>query len=672
MPDIVKTVFADHSIEVHEFKTFREYREREFCVQYRESDFAFVSRLLEHEGIYYRFEHVDGKHTLLLLDSLSANDPQPDGADELPFFVSGGREPPDIDFVSRWAMSRSVQPGKFAIDDYDFENPSSKLLTRGEQPRPSDQSDGELYDYPGIFHKPPDGQQLLENRRDEVESRFEVFSGSTNSLALHVGFTFNLKRHPREDQNTEYLVTSTNLQVSNGSFDAGQGSGASSQCDFTAMPSRQQYRPPRSTPTPYVRGVQTAVVVGKAGEEIHTDKFGRVRVQFRWDRLGKKDDKSSCLVRVAQVWAGKNFGAIFIPRVGQEVIVDFLEGDPDQPIITGSVYNGEVLPPFKLPDNATQSGFLTRSTKDGVIANANMIQFEDKKGSEGLNLHAEKNMSTSVENDQSNSVGHDLTEQVTHDRKATVGNKDTLIVDKGGRSVTIKAAGENVSIVGGRTYTVGSGLDVNVINTGRTTAITGPEILSVAGSVTRIVNGDTTEIYNGGLKVGVIGDLTETVSGTVGFQAGGAYLGKAASFGYESPGNIEFKAAQFNRVVNQANDTFLGPNSSTYIGAASNTMIAGIRNTTVGMKNEFELSLGLKTYIGASINTSIAASINMNVAASITLSAGPSIDAGLLDLKQQTVDIAQSAVKLISGGGGGGGGAAVPRQAQRSRSASAR
>ena len=659
VPDIVKTVFEDHRIAVHDFKLFREYREWEYCVQYRESDFNFVSRLLEHEGIYYRFEHSDGRHQLLLLDSASAHDPQPDGAAELPFFVTGGQAAPDIDFVDRWTMSRSVQPGKFAITDYDFENPSSRLLTTGEQPRRYDLSDAEAFDYPGFFTKPPDGAQYLENRRDEVQSRFEVFNGSTSAQGLRVGFTFKLKRHPRDDQNVEYLVTGTNLQANNGSSDAGQAGqadGGGFHCEFTALASPQQFRPPRATRKPFVQGPQTAFVVGKQGDEIHTDKFGRVRVQFHWDRLGEKNEKSSCMVRVAQVWAGKNFGAIFIPRVGQEVIVDFLEGDPDQPIITGSVYNGETLPPFKLPDNATQSGFLSRSTKDGVVANANMIQFEDKKGSEGLNLHAEKNMSTSVENDQANSVGHDLTEQVTHDRKATVGNKDTLVVDKGGRSVTIKALGESVDITGGRKYTVGAGLDQNTINTGRITSVTGPESLFVTGPATSIVNGQTTDIRNGGWKIGVIGDKLETVSGTTGFKSGGVFTGVAAEFNWTSPGDMKFKANQFNRTVNQANDVFLGPSTGTYIGAASSTMIAGSRNTFVGIKNELEIALALRTTIGASINTTLAASINMGAALILETVAGLTLEMSPLGLKQKTLEVGQHALKVVSGGGGGGGG----------------
>lgn len=660
VPDIVKAVFDDHRIAVHDFKLFREYREWDYCVQYRESDFNFVSRLLEHEGIYYRFEHSDGKHQLLLLDSASVHDPQPDGAAELPFFVPGGQAPPDLDFVSRWAMSRSVQPGKFAITDYDFENPSSRLLTRGEQQRAHDLSDAEAFDYPGLFTKPPDGAQTLENRRDEVQSRFEVFNGSTNAQGLRVGFTFKLKRHPRADQNVEYLVTSTNLQANNGSSDAGQAGrsdGSGLQCEFSALPAAQQFRPRRATRKPLVQGPQTAFVVGKQGDEIHTDRFGRVRVQFHWDRLGKKDEKSSCMVRVAQVWAGKNFGAIFIPRVGQEVIVDFLEGDPDQPIITGSVYNGETLPPFKLPDNATQSGFLSRSTKDGVVANANMIQFEDKKGAEALNLHAEKNMSTSVEADQSNSVGHDLSEQVKNDRKATIGNKDTLIVDKGGRSVTIKAKGESVDITGGRKYTVGAGLDQNTINTGRITSITGPESLFVTGPVTTIVNGLTTEIRNGGWNIGVIGNKRETVSGTTGFKSGGAFTGVAAEFNWTSPGDMIFKANKFNRTVNQANDVFLGPNTGTYIGAASSTMIGGARNTFVGTKNELEIALALKTSIGASINTTISASLNTTIAAAINMAMGPTVEMGMLGLKSRTIDMSQSTLKVITGGPGPGGGA---------------
>lgn len=650
VPDIVKTVFDDHRIAVHDFKLFREYREWDYCVQYRESDFNFVSRLLEHEGIYYRFEHSDGKHQLLLLDSASVHDPQPDGAAELPFFVPGGQAPPDLDFVSRWAMSRSVQPGKFAITDYDFENPSSRLLTRGEQQRAHDLSDAEAFDYPGLFTKPPDGAQTLENRRDEVQSRFEVFNGSTNAQGLRVGFTFKLKRHPRADQNAEYLVTSTNLQANNGSSGAGQAGrsdGSGLQCEFSALPAAQQFRPKRSTRKPFVQGPQTAFVVGKQGDEIHTDKFGRVRVQFHWDRLGKKDEKSSCMVRVAQVWAGKNFGAIFIPRVGQEVIVDFLEGDPDQPIITGSVYNGETLPPFKLPDNATQSGFLSRSTKDGVVANANMIQFEDKKGAEALNLHAEKNMSTSVEADQSTSVGHDRSEtiehddhySVKHDRTARVGNnQNTEVVGTSDETVGKKLTqtyknGQMVTVTHGYTQFITDYSNVH---------ITGWRHEHVTGAASRNIVGASTNASGGDMKLRSGAQLL--------LHSDAAMKAKAASFLMVAAGDIGFRAATFTRVIGEGNDTILGKNSNGYIGHASDTKMGISETTFIGLKRDTSLALGM--YFDGGLKLGICAGVALDIKASVGLSVTA------LGLEQKSLSLDQSGLKIITGGGGGGGGAA--------------
>ena len=460
VPQIVKAVFDDHPVAVHEFKTFREYAVREYCVQYRESDFNFVSRLLEQEGIYYRFDHTDGEHKLILLDSLSAHDPQPDGADDLPFSPAAGQFSPDRDVVTRWAMSRSAQPGRFATRDFDFELPTSDLLVSNERQREHDLSDGELFDYPGGYKKKPDGTQYLEDRRDEVQSKFEVFNATSNSRVLRPGFTVRLRNHARADQNAEYLVTETSLQGNSGSNDAGDGVEPGFSCEFKSLSSAQQFRPPRAAQRPVVSGPQTAMVVGKEGEEIHTDKFGRVRVQFHWDRLGKKNEKSSCMMRVAQVWAGKSFGAMFIPRVGHEVIVDFLEGDPDRPIITGCVYNGDNLPPWALPDNATQSGVLTRSSKGGAVANANMIRFEDKKGSEQLAVHAERNLDTSVEADETHTVGHDRTKTIDNDEKNEIKNNRSKVVGVD-ETVTIGAnrlekvgADETISVGGNRTETV--------------------------------------------------------------------------------------------------------------------------------------------------------------------------------------------------------------------------
>jgi type VI secretion system secreted protein VgrG len=654
VPDIIKTVFDDHPIAVHDFKLFREYRKWDYCVQYRESDFNFVSRLLEHEGIYYRFDHSDGQHKLILLDSVGAHDPQPDGADDLPFFSAGQQPPPDLDFVSRWAVTRSVQPGKFAIKDFDFEIPPSDLFVEGEQQRNNDLSDFEAFDYPGGFTKTPDGVHYLENRRDEAQSRFEVFSGATNAQSVSAGFTFNLRRHPRADQNAEYLVTGTDIQASNGSFDAGGGAAADFHCEISALLATQQFRPLRRARKGRVHGPQTAVVVGKEGDEIHTDKFGRVRVQFHWDRLGKKNEKSSCMVRVAQVWAGKNFGAMFIPRVGHEVIVDFLEGDPDQPIITGCVYNGDNMPPWKLPDNATQSGFLSRSSKGGVVANANMIQFEDKKGAEALTLHAERNMSTSVEADQSTSVGHD--------RSVSVKHHDSLTVDHG-RSVTVAADGETYSVTGKRVYTV-----------------TGEEYRHITSHHQKNVDGNTKEFTNGTRLCWTAGSFTSSAdrafhnagpeyflqafdvktkaTGNMFLESAGPINMKASEFKFSATGNINFTGNNFNRTIFQGNDTVLGPNTNTYIGVSRSTKMGPSTDVYSGLSNSTKAGIAIDSFMGMQVSNCLA--LTMSNAVSIAIqNAALSLGMTALNLTMSGLSLDNNAIKLLNGGGASGPGAAA-------------
>jgi type VI secretion system secreted protein VgrG len=568
VPDIVKTVFDDHPIAVHDFKLFRDYPKWDYCVQYRESDFNFVSRLLEYEGIYYRFEHSDGQHKLILLDSISAHDPQPEGADSLPFFSAGQQPPPNADLVSRWAMTRSVQPGKFAIKDFDFEIPPSELFVEDQKKRKNDLSDFETFDYPGGFNKNPEGVHYLENRRDEAQSRFEVFSGATNAQSVHVGFTFKLRRHPRADQNAEYLVTGTDIQASNGSLEGGDSAGAGFHCEISALLATQQFRPLRRAKKGWVHGPQTAVVVGKEGEEIHTDKFGRVRVQFHWDRLGKKNEKSSCLIRVAQIWAGKNFGGIFIPRVGHEVIVDFLEGDPDQPIITGCVYNGDNMPPWKLPDHATQSGVLTRSSKGGVVANANMIRFEDKKGAEQVALHAERNLDTSVEADETHSVGHDRHKTIHHDevnaitnnRTKDVGVNETTTI--GNHRIETVGANETITIGANRTESVSADEKVKIGGTRhhkinlndllevgvRHDVLVGAEqVIDVGSDRLDTIGGDVTQTIGGNFAQTVTGNVKVTALGTMMLSAAGGVT-------IVAPGGTKFVDFQFTKIggTNQA------------------------------------------------------------------------------------------------------------------------
>ena len=481
---IVEKVFADHAgIANFEFKLFRSYRPRVYCVQYRETDFNFVARLLEEEGIYWFFEHSDRAHKLVLVDDLSAL-AVAKGAERLPYFDNSGQTPPDSDCVTAWTTSREVRSGKVALTSYDFERPATSLAVDHAQSRSHPLDDYEQFDFDGEYKQKPEGQHLADCQLEEQQARFERQAGSTNARALTVGHLFTLSRHPRADQNAEHLCIQSQLSMSVAAYEADGGSDHF-QCQFSAMPSAQAFRPERRTPKPFVQGPQTAVVVGPAGEEIYTDKYGRVKVQFHWDRYGQKDEKSSCWLRVSSPWAGKSFGFVQLPRIGQEVVVDFLEGDPDQPIITGRVYNAVQMPPWELPANATQSGVLTRSSKGGTYANANALRFEDKKGAEQLWLHAEKNQDIEVENDETHWVGHDRkktidhdeTSHIKHDRTETVDHNETITVHAN-RSESV-GIHETITIGANRTESVGANESI-AIGANRSISVGGSETATVA------------------------------------------------------------------------------------------------------------------------------------------------------------------------------------------------
>jgi len=516
---IIEAVFADHgAISNFRFKLHKSYRKRNYCVQYRETDFNFVARLCEEEGIYWYFEHGDGSaQQLVLVDDVAALEPAP-GAESLPYYDNRGQRAPDTGTVGDWSASREICSGKTALTSYDFERPGTALGVEQAQPRSHTLDDSEVFDFDGQYTQKADGQHLADTRLEELQCGFERLSGSTTSHALLVGHLFKLTRHPRADQNAEYLCLHSRLSLRLApSESAGAGGADRFECSFAAQPSQQPFRAPRRTPKPFVQGPQTALVVGPGGEEIFTDKYGRVKVQFHWDRYGKKNDKSSCWVRVSSPWAGKSFGFVQIPRIGQEVVVSFLEGDPDQPIITGRVYNAEQTPPWELPANATQSGVLTRSSKGGAYGNANAIRFEDKKGSEQLWIHAEKNQDIEVENDETHSVGHDRsktidhdeTVRVKHDRTETVGNNETITIGVD-RTISV-GKNETATVALQRTHTVGANETI-AVGAAQEIAIGAAQTVAVgaAQSITVGANQSVSIGANRSLSVGK--DLTVDVS----------------------------------------------------------------------------------------------------------------------------------------------------------------
>ena len=456
VPDIVKQVFRDQGFSDLQERLGCHYAVREYCVQYRETDFDFVSRLLEEEGIYYYFTHANGKHTLVLADSPAAHEPFP-GYAKIPYHPEqGGIDKARADHLHAWTLEREVQPGAHALTDYDFKKPKADLTAKSAIIMPHAHAEYERFDYPGRYTEVGNGEHLARSRMEERRAQFEGFAGQGNARGLGAGHVFTLAEHRRTQLNREYLVVSATYRLRLDSYLASASTGAADDlfhCTCQALDSAHPYRPPRRTVKALVHGAQTAVVVGPAGEEIYTDQYGRVKVQFHWDRYGKQDENSSCWIRVSQPWAGQHWGMVSLPRIGQEVVVDFLEGDPDRPLITGSVYNNSQMPPYALPANKTQSGIKSRSSKGGQPAHFNEIRFEDKKGAEQVYIHAEKNLDSVVENCESHSVGanrtktigHDETTHVKHDRTETVDHNETVTV---GKDILI-TAGDSITLTVG-------------------------------------------------------------------------------------------------------------------------------------------------------------------------------------------------------------------------------
>ncbi|MCP1673941.1 type VI secretion system VgrG family protein [Natronocella acetinitrilica] len=350
-PDIISEILDEHGYSDVENLLTASYEAREYCVQYRESDFDFISRLMEEEGIYYFFRHEEGKHTLVLADSTGAHEVTP-GCEEVAYLPVGAEDGLAGDHVWDWWLGQEVQTETYKLRDYDFTNPGNPPEATETRTRPHEAGSFEVYDYPGRFTQADRGAHLAVARIEARDARFEQAEAIGNLRAVAVGGLLGLTGHPRDDQNREYLVTRTSFRCESADYETGSdGTGDDFECRFTAISSDVPFRPARLTPRPLVHGPQTATVVGPGGEDVWTDEFGRVKCQFHWDRVGVKDENSSCWLRVSQISAGDRWGSMFMPHVDQEVIVSFLEGDPDRPIVTGRVYNADNMPACPLPDH---------------------------------------------------------------------------------------------------------------------------------------------------------------------------------------------------------------------------------------------------------------------------------------------------------------------------------
>jgi type VI secretion system secreted protein VgrG len=448
VPDIIKQVFSDLGFSDIDDRLSGGYRTWTYCVQYRETDFNFVSRLMEQEGIYYYFAHEQSKCTIVLCDVLSKHDPFADYGeiDFPPDTMSSSQE----EKITSWTVDKQILPGKFAHTDYNELKPSTSLMSPEEDIKNHGHAEYEIYDFPGEYAEIAEGDKYAKIRMEELAHTHEVCSGVSDCRGICAGYLFTLGKHTNDLLNREYLVVSTSYHATAQDYETSGGSEDVCGCTFNVIPSSVQFRPERTTPKPVIQGTQTAVVTGPSGEEIHTDKYGRIKVQFHWDREGQYDENSSCWIRVRQNWAGSNWGGLYIPRIKQEVIVDFLEGDPDRPIVVGALYNGNNMPPYGLPGDKTKSTLKSQSSKGG--GGSNEIRFEDKKGSEEIYVHGQKDWTIAIDNDKNQTIGHDETMTVGNNRTKSVG------VDQ---SETI-GSNKTVTVGANHTETIGANMSLSV------------------------------------------------------------------------------------------------------------------------------------------------------------------------------------------------------------------
>ncbi|MEI2602967.1 type VI secretion system tip protein TssI/VgrG [Erwinia aphidicola] len=405
LPDIIKTVLGEYGVNVED-RLAGDYRTWEYCVQYQESSYDFISRLMELEGIYFFFRHDAEQHTLVMFDAPQQHQPFA-GYEAIPYHATASGGSTDEEGIGAWSIAERVTPGIYSLDDYDFRKPNAWMFQARQNPSSPQPGKIDYYEWPGRFVEHSHGEFYARIRQEEWQAEHQRIDARATSTGIVPGCTFTLSNPPFASDADDYLILSALYHFEENSYASGGGE-SNHTVWLTVIPSSTQFRSAQRTAWPRTHGPQTAKVVGPQGESIWTDKYGRVKVKFHWDRHAKGDDTSSCWVRVSSAWAGQGFGGVQIPRVNDEVVIDFINGDPDRPIITGRVYNEASMPPWALPAAATQMGFMSRS-KDGTPDNANALRFEDKAGEEQLWVQAERNMDTTVKNDETRSVGGNQT-----------------------------------------------------------------------------------------------------------------------------------------------------------------------------------------------------------------------------------------------------------------------
>ncbi|HFL1539514.1 TPA: type VI secretion system Vgr family protein [Enterobacter asburiae] len=599
LPDIIKTVLGEYGVNVED-RLAGDYRTWEYCVQYQESSYDFISRLMELEGIYFFFRHDAEQHTLVMFDAPQQHKPF-SGYETIPYHATASGGSTDEEGIGAWSIAEQVTPGIYSLDDYDFRKPNAWMFHARQNPSSPQPGKIDYYEWPGRFVEHSHGEFYARIRQEEWQAEHQRIDAKATSTGIVPGCTFTLTQPPFASDADDYLILSALYHFEENTYASGGGE-SNHTVWLTVIPSATQFRSAQRTAWPRTHGPQTAKVVGPQGESIWTDKYGRVKVKFHWDRHAKGDDTSSCWVRVSSAWAGQGFGGVQIPRVNDEVVIDFINGDPDRPMVTGRVYNESSMPPWALPAAATQMGFMTRS-KDGTKDNASYLFFEDKLGSEKLDMHAEKDMKISVENDMVVTVhGNRITEIKKEQKDAVTGNatfdykaQRTTTVDK--LETKIFKEGEKTSITNGRVLDITSGGDKITVKGDKTTIVDGNEEHHVTSKITENYDGgqDTT-IASGGMKVNVNGGNWEqnVNDGTIHiYSPNEIKLTSGTSITMEAPA-AEFKPKLHSLTVTAFNESVTGHNLSvtglSEIVTVNNVSFSGISSSLGIMSNSANLA----------------------------------------------------------------------------------
>ncbi|HEY8941195.1 MAG TPA: type VI secretion system tip protein TssI/VgrG [Cellvibrio sp.] len=547
--EIVSQVFSDLGFSDFDFRAAGG-KKREYCVQHNESDLNFVSRLLEEDGIAYFFQHSDGKHQLILVDQPNAYS----DVAETNLEYSKGSAPHAQ--ITGWEHKYNFKKGKWTLNDYNFKEPKKDLIaTIKTNSAFARNGEFEHYEYPA-FYDPALGAELVKIALESEEADRNTVYGQSNCASFYAGGKFKLAKHATASQKGNYILAAVSHHGEDKSYFSGDQGSATYTNTFICFPADTAFRPKRVHSKPVMRGPQSAVVVGPAGEEIYIDEHCRVKVQFIWDREGKDDENSSCFIRVMQTWAGNQWGASFIPRIGHEVIVSFLDGDPDRPLITGSVYNGWNKPTYP---SKTQSGIKTRSTKGGSPQNFNELRFEDKKGEEQIYVHAEKNYDTMVENDQTLTVDHDRTKTIKHDENSSIGNDRNKTVTNN----QTESIGKNKTIDVGDDHTESIGKNMS---------------LSVGKNITIDISENHTETIGKNMTIGISKDLRETVEGKYTENVTKEYSLRAKTITMTADDQITLKTGSASIVMKSNGDiTISGANIN--VKGSGNVVVKGSKIT---------------------------------------------------------------------------------------------